>query len=88
VAIDAPDRAADAAPDGPTVSTQPFCDPTDPHLVACYEFEGDTKDRSNHHLDATMVNVPFPAGKAGMAMQFGLPVPPTCPTARRSTSPR
>jgi len=71
MAIDAPDQSTDAAPDGPTVSAPPFCDPTDPHLVACYEFEGDTKDSSNNRLDATMVNVSFPAGKVGKAMQFG-----------------
>jgi len=68
MAIDAPERAADAAPDSPT---PPFCDPSDPHLVACYEFEGDTKDSSNNRLDATMVNVSFPPGKVGKAMQFG-----------------
>jgi len=48
-----------------------FCDPADPQLMVCYEFEGDTKDSSAHHLDATMVNVSFPPGKVGKAMQFG-----------------
>jgi hypothetical protein len=61
------DAAADvAAIDGPA----PFCDPADPHLMACYELEGDTKDSSAHHLDATMASVTFPPGKVGKAMQF------------------
>jgi concanavalin A-like lectin/glucanase superfamily protein len=60
-----------AAPDGPAANAPPFCDPSDPHLVACYEFEGDARDSSNHHLDATMVNVSFQAGKTGKAMLFG-----------------
>lgn len=61
------DAAADVgAIDGPA----PFCDPADPHLMACYELEGDTKDSSAHHLDATMANVTFPPGKVGKAMQF------------------
>lgn len=61
-----------AAPgtDGTSDERPPFCDPTDPHLVVCYQFEGDTKDSSGHHLDATMANVSFPPGKVGQAMQF------------------
>lgn len=70
-AIDAPDREADAAIDSPGASPQPFCDTADPHLMVCYQFEGDTRDGSSHHLDATMSNVSFPAGKVGKAMQFG-----------------
>jgi hypothetical protein len=66
-AIDPPGgMEADAA----TVSPPPFCDPADPHLVACYEFEGNTKDGSAHHLDATRTNVSFTTGQVGMAMQF------------------
>jgi Concanavalin A-like lectin/glucanases superfamily len=49
----------------------PFCDTADPHLVACYEFEGNTNDSSGHNLNATMTNVTFVAGQVGMAMQFG-----------------
>lgn len=51
-------------------ASSPFCDPADPHLVACYQFEADTRDSSANHLDATMVNVSFPPGKVGQAMQF------------------
>jgi hypothetical protein len=65
-AIDAADPADAAAIDGPA----PFCDPADPHLIACYPFEGDTKDSSAHHLDATMANVTFAPGKVGKAMLF------------------
>jgi len=50
--------------------SSPFCDPTDPDLVACYQFEGDPKDSSANQLDATTVNVSFPPGKVGQAMQF------------------
>ncbi|HET7501888.1 MAG TPA: LamG domain-containing protein [Kofleriaceae bacterium] len=57
------DSTADAGP--------PFCDPDDPHLIACYELEGDTHDGSSHHLDATMTHVTFPDGKIGRAMQCG-----------------
>jgi hypothetical protein len=48
----------------------PFCDPTDPQLIACYQFEGDTTDSSANHLHATMTNVSFPPVKLGKAMQF------------------
>jgi hypothetical protein len=53
------------------VPPAPFCDVADPHLMVCYQFEGDAKDRAAHHLDATMNNVSFPPGKVGKAMQFG-----------------
>jgi len=63
------DSADDAMTDAPV--GRPFCDTADPHLVACYEFEGNTNDSSGHNLNATMTNVTFVAGKVGMAMQFG-----------------
>jgi hypothetical protein len=47
-----------------------FCDPTDPHLMVCYELDGDARDGSSHHLDATTANVVFAPGKVGEAMQF------------------
>lgn len=48
----------------------PICDPADPALVACYRFEGDTRDRSSHALDATARDVAFVPGRIGQAMQF------------------
>ena len=59
VPIDAP--AADAA--------TPFCDPADPHLVACYEFEGNTHDGSSHGLHATPTAVTY----AGVLMFSACP---------------
>lgn len=59
----------DGATDAPLV--KPFCDTTDGTLVACYAFENNTQDGTNHNLDATMTNVSFPNGKVGKAMQFG-----------------
>lgn len=53
-----------------TAAAQVFCDPDDPHLVACYELDGDAKDRSKHQLDPHTHNVSFVAGKVGMAMQL------------------
>lgn len=65
-------RPPDAAIDAPVDMTLPaFCDPADPNVIACYEFEGDTKDGSAHHFDATATNVSFAAGKVGMAMLSG-----------------
>jgi len=65
-------RPPDAAIDAPVDMTLPaFCDPADPAVVACYEFEGDTKDGSAHHLDATGTSVSFAPGKVGMAMLSG-----------------
>jgi Concanavalin A-like lectin/glucanases superfamily len=63
-------QPVDAAMDGPPVNPSPFCDPADPHLMACYPFEGDAKDSSAHHLDAAMNNLTFPPGKVGKAMLF------------------
>jgi hypothetical protein len=67
--------AAGDAGDGVDVATDAavatFCDPTDPHLMVCYEFEDNAHDGSNHHLDAATANVSFPDGKVGKAMQFG-----------------
>ncbi|HEX7839908.1 MAG TPA: LamG domain-containing protein [Kofleriaceae bacterium] len=59
------------APPADTAPAAPFCDPADPHLVACYELEGDAKDGSSHHLDATTTAVAFVDGRVGQAMQFG-----------------
>jgi hypothetical protein len=67
-----PDPDPVLAPDAPLdASLPPFCDPAEPHLVVCYELDGNTRDSSSHHLDATMTNVAFVAGKVGTAMQFG-----------------
>jgi hypothetical protein len=54
----------------PAAAAAPFCDPTDPHLVACYEFEGDSKDGSSHHLDATTTAVTFASGQVGQASKL------------------
>ena len=66
---------SDAAPaldsNDAMTNAAPFCDPSDPHLVACYEFEGNAKDGSLHHLDAATSDVTFVKGQVGMAMQFG-----------------
>ena len=35
---------------GPIDAAAAFCDPADPHLVACYEFEGSANDGSSHGL--------------------------------------
>jgi hypothetical protein len=48
-----------------------FCDPADPDIMVCFEFEGEASDRSSHHLDATATNVGFSDGRTGMAMRFG-----------------
>lgn len=64
------DLAGDIAvsPGAEPIAVAPFCDPADPHLVVCYELEGNTLDGSSHHLDATMTNVTFAAGHRGQAM--------------------
>jgi concanavalin A-like lectin/glucanase superfamily protein len=67
-----PAPAPDAQLDGsPGATPAPFCDPADLHLVVCYELDGNTRDGSSHHLDATMTNVTFVAGKVGTAMLVG-----------------
>ncbi|HEY0476035.1 MAG TPA: LamG domain-containing protein [Kofleriaceae bacterium] len=48
-----------------------FCDPADPHVIVCFDFEGEASDGSSNHLDATATNVGFSEGRAGMAMRFG-----------------
>lgn len=59
-----------SAAGGPIDAAAAFCDPADPHLVACYEFEGSASDGSSHHLDAMASSVAFVGGRVGMAMQF------------------
>jgi hypothetical protein len=62
------DAEIDARPiDAPPDSPPPFCDPSDPTLVACYEFENTTADASGHQLDATNTNVTYVNGKVGKA---------------------
>ena len=70
-ASDVPVRQPDAAIDGPVVTPPPFCDPTDPNAVVCYDFEGNANDGASHHLVTTTMNVAFAPGKDGQAMQFG-----------------
>jgi hypothetical protein len=65
---DAPPLNADAAPDA---RVAPYCDPTDPALVACYQFEGNANDASPNMLNATTSNVTFPVGRIGSALLFG-----------------
>jgi hypothetical protein len=65
-------RPPDAAIDGPPGPPPPsICDTADSNVIACYRFDGDTKDSSPNHLDATMTSVTFPAGQVGQAMLFG-----------------
>jgi hypothetical protein len=74
------DASADAASDAASDASRdaaldariaPFCDPQDPDLVACYEFEDTTDDASGHNLDATSSNIAYVTGKQGKAMSFG-----------------
>lgn len=70
--VDASDAAVDASPDAmPDAYVAPYCDATNPDLVACYHFDGDALDASANDLDAQTSNVTFVAGRVGMAMQFG-----------------
>jgi len=67
-----PDAEDAASPDAALDATAAaFCDPADPHLLACYELDGDVRDGSSHHLDATTANVTFLVGQVGLAMLFG-----------------
>jgi hypothetical protein len=70
-----PHSAAPDAPGNPDATTDAaapaFCDPADPHLMVCYEFENDGHDGSMHHLDAMTTSAPFVPGHVGQAMQFG-----------------
>ncbi|MDQ3368211.1 MAG: LamG domain-containing protein [Myxococcota bacterium] len=56
---------ADAEP-----PVDPFCDPADPTLVACYELEGTTTDASGHLLHAQSTGVTFVDGRVGMATRL------------------
>jgi hypothetical protein len=68
---DAPAPDAAAVPDAAGDAALPaFCDPTDSHLMACYEFEGGGHDGSSHHLDAVTTGVAFPDGQVGKALQL------------------
>jgi hypothetical protein len=65
-------RGGDAAVDAVIDSAPaPFCDPADPHIVACYPFDGDALDHGPHGLATLTRNVRFAGGKVGMAMLFG-----------------
>jgi concanavalin A-like lectin/glucanase superfamily protein len=65
-------RPPDAAIDGaPGTNPPSICDTADPNVIACYRFDGDTKDSTTHHLDATMTNVSYPAGQVGQAILVG-----------------
>lgn len=57
-----------AAPD----AAPPFCDATDPTLVACYELEGTLTDGSMHHLDPDVAkSVTYTTGEVGQALAIG-----------------
>lgn len=59
------DASADAGP-----ARSPFC--SEPNLVLCYEFEGNTNDGSGNALNpATVEGVSFIPGKAGQAAELG-----------------
>ena len=71
-AIDSAARPPDAAIDAPPVTRPPsICDGADPNVVACYRLDGDTRDSTTNHLDATKTNVTFSPGEVGQAMLFG-----------------
>jgi hypothetical protein len=64
---------SDAVPDAPidgVVPVAPFCDPTDPQLVACYEFENNLTDASSHH-NSGVGAANYAAGKLGQAVLVG-----------------
>ena len=61
------DVAADRAGDTPASA---FCDPQDPTLVACFELDGSTSDRSGSALSPMAANVTFVPGRVGMAAHF------------------
>ncbi len=42
----------------------------DPRLIACYDFEGDAGDRSNHGNDANGIQVTYVAGRFGRGIQM------------------
>lgn len=44
--------------------------PADPRLVACYDFEGDTSDRSGHGNDAGGAQVTYVPGITGSAIEM------------------
>jgi hypothetical protein len=70
--IDAPAdaRPIDAPPDA--VAIVPFCDPSNPALVACYPFESAVTDGSSHgHDPTTASNTSFAAGEVGNALTLG-----------------
>lgn len=64
------DDAHVADPDAGTTDATPstFCDPDDTNLVACFEFENDTRDLSRNHLDAQMMGVSWNPGVHGSAL--------------------
>lgn len=64
---DAAEPDVDAAPDARAI---PFCDTSDPSLVACYELDGNANDATANVLHAQVTGVTWPAGRRGLAMEF------------------
>jgi hypothetical protein len=60
------DARADAIPDAPT----PFCDPSDPTLVGCWEFENDVLDASGHNNNGVATGVAYATGMVGKAAEL------------------
>ena len=46
----------------------PLCDPNDPNLRACYDFDGNALDETANHNDATLTGMSFVPGRRGMAL--------------------
>lgn len=68
---DAAESAVDAGP--------VFCDPADTTLVACYRFDGDTKDGSSFKNDLTATGVSYVAGVSGKALSLSSTAKVTAP---------
>jgi hypothetical protein len=73
-AADAADAAESAVDAGPA-----FCDPADTTLVACYRFDGDTKDGSAFKNDLTATGVSYVAGVSGKALSLSSTAKVTAP---------
>jgi hypothetical protein len=59
-----------ALPVDGVVAVVPFCDPTDPQLVACYQFENNLTDVSSYHNNGTG-SASYATGKVGQALSVG-----------------
>ena len=65
---DALSPGSDAPGGGPDAGPRPFCDPTNPDLVGCYQFENSAADGSSAGNDLTTNDGSFVTGQRGMAL--------------------